>query len=296
MTIQTGSNLTGTLDQNGGVTSIQFGQPAPLPGSLGAHVGERFKVVGGTTRVSVDGSQDEVSSYSSYNAQDGRNAAEQAAAQGGSIAQTFDRANGGTVMVEGMRTSAANAQRMGLIRMEGGRPFDVSSGKASGPSISPQTKAAEPSIDDLKIAPESTALPPAEHFDSAEWDAYEGDIAPIAQPAFDGAISRGTLAAMNGTSLQDVVSHLSKDENMSPERASMLASSVEGMFKGVVNRAVAAEGITPADLPGFYAYCRDQRNCQEAIAELVSQRKTGLFKRFASEYSARMARYAGVNG
>jgi len=275
----------GIISQNGGVTSYKIGQEAaPAVNPLTAAY-EASRVHSGTIAVNMRTGEMEAKGHTSHNSY-----LEQASRAG--VMASFQPYNGGSVEVEGMRTSVKNALRMGAIRSDGhGGYMEVESlGK---PEAAPAAATTTP--DDSLTPPEAGALPPAEHFDAAEWSAFEEQIAPIPQVAYDSTVALATVACLDGTDLEGAITRLARESRMEPEVARAQVESVYGMYQDTVVRSIASEGVAVHEAPGFFEWCRGQRGLQSAISSLTVSRDVKPFQALARQYSAFQARHSGVN-
>ncbi|KQP22893.1 hypothetical protein [Pseudorhodoferax sp. Leaf267] len=281
MTIQYQS---GNISQHGGVTRVTHGQE---DAAVHNPMAEAFSTVGRfnspTLSVNMRTGETEAKGRTTYNAYE-----DQASRPG--VMASFQPYNGGTVVVEGMRTSVANAVRMGAVRADGHGGFmDVASlGKSEATTATTATP-------DPLTPPEADKLPSADHFDDAEWQAFETDIADMPQPVYDKTVAVATLACLDGTDLDAAADRLAREGGMDPARAQEHVQSAFGMFRDAVVRSVAAEGVSPAQADEFFAWCRGQRGLQGAISSLTVARDVKPFQHLAREYAAKQARAAGVN-
>ena len=278
----------GSVTQNGGVTRYVHGQEtAPIVNPLTEAWSASGRTGTGTVSVNMRTGESEVKGRAVY-----CEATDQASRPG--VMASFQSHNGGTVMVDGMRTSMAVAKRLGAVVADGqGGYQDVSLGKEGGHNV-PAPEAITTPQDPLTI-PQTLALQPAEHFDEAEWKAFEGDIQDMPQVAYDTTVSVATVACLDGTSLDAAAARLARETGMEPARAAHYVEHSAGMFRDTVTRAVAAEGVALENVDAFYAWCRGQRGLQNAIGALTSSRNVKPFQSMAREWTAKQARHQGVN-
>lgn len=286
MTIQHGSNLTGAIEQSGGVTRVTYGQPAPEPASLGASREEPYKVITGTHRngANPNGSQDEHSGHARFDV------GTQTHSAGDSVMSTFRSGrDGGSVEIEpgnpASRTSMSVAKRMGLITEGTGFRDTAGFNQPVGP--------ATPAAPEALQAPEGPSETP-EAFDAAEYAAFEADIADMPQVAYDTTVSVAVAACLDGGSLAAATTRLARESGMEPARAAQYVENIHGMYRDTVLRAVIPEGVRNPE--AFFTWCRSQRGLQDAISTLTVNRDVSKFKSMAREYSAYQARHSGVNG
>lgn len=287
MTIQTGSNLTGAVSQNGGVTSYRVGQDAaPVHNPLT----EAWQAAGraNSPSVSFDASTGETreSGIASFTV------GAQAHGAGDSVMSTFRSGrDGGSVEIEpgnpASRTSMAVAKRMGLIT--DGTGFRDTAGFNQ--PVGPATQAGPAASEELQ-APEGHSETP-EAFDAAEYAAFEADIADMPQVAYDTTVSVAVAACLDGGSLAAATTRLARESGMEPARAAQYVENIHGMYRDTVLRAVIPEGVRNPE--AFFTWCRSQRGLQDAISTLTVQRDVSKFKSLAREYSAYQARHSGVN-
>ena len=278
----------GTVTQNGGVTRYVHGQEtAPTVNPLTEAWSSAGRIGSGVVAVNMRTGESEINGYARHNVAD-----EPAPT---TVMSSLKRVNGqDTVELEpgnpASRTLLSTAARMGLVR-DGAGFQDVSSlGKPEGQ--------AAPDLEAIKAPltiPQTPALPPAEHFDEAEWKAFEGDIESLPQVAYDTTVAVATVACLDGTSLDAAASRLARETGMEPARAAQYVEASVGMFTDTVTRAVAAEGVAPENVDAFYAWCRGQRGLQNAISSLTASRDVKPFQSMAREWTAKQARIQAVN-
>jgi hypothetical protein len=272
----------GTITQNGGVTRYAAGQDsAPVINPLTEPHHMAGRANGGTVAVNMRTGETELKGRTTYNAYE-----DQASRPG--VMASFQPHNGGSVMVDGMRTSVAVALRLGAVQADGQGGYKDVAGKpeaAAEAAITPQDS----------LTPPEAGPTPAEDFDAAEWSAFEKQIAPIPQVAYDSTVALATVACLDGGDLEGAITRLARDGQMEPEVARAQVESVFGMYRDTVARSVVSAGVGPEATEGFFQWCRNQRGLQSAISSLTVQRDTKPFQALAREYSAYQARHAGAN-
>jgi hypothetical protein len=287
----TTQHQNGEVTQNGGLTRYAVGQEtAPAVNPLAEEWSATGRISAGTIAVNMRTGEAETKSFARHNVAD--------EAPPVTIMSSLKRLNGhDTVELEpgnpASRTLLTTAARMGLVRDGAGFQDVPSLGKEGGHNA-PDIAAITAPQDPLTI-PQAPALPPAEHFDEAEWQAFENDIHDMPQVAYDTTVAIATVACLDGTGLEAAATRLSRETGMEPARAAQYVEASVGMFTDVVTRAVAAEGVALADVDLFYSWCRGQRGLQNAIGALTSSRDVKPFQSMAREWAAKQARHQGVN-
>lgn len=208
-----------------------------------------------------------------------------------SVVATMQRIGGATTveLVPGLaasRTHIAQAQKEGLVEPAGdGRWRDVTARGGRLPfDDAPPVAATDPEPTQQQET-DQLAGPDEAYFNAEEDKAYAEDIAPLNQGLYDSAVALATVASLDGTDLSQVEERLARDGGMDRDTASQMVQAAYGMYRDTVVRAMEPEGISAAQAPAFFDYCRTRpRELQNAIGKLTAARDLSGFRQLATLY------------
>lgn len=275
------------VTQQGSVTRVSHGHPAPEQGTVDANASYMASTrVAGQVHRLVNGMEVQTSRVTRH--QEGL-----PSQAGSSIMATLQRV-GAHQSVElipgnpGSRTSLQTAIRDGLVRPVG--PGIFVDAEAAAPAQARQSQ--QVPAKGQEGAQEAAPFAWVDQNDMALWNE---DVAAIPQHAYDSAVASVVALASGGNgSLDAVASRLAETQGMEPAVAQQYVTEGVAFYKDSLSRdLVKSVGLPKDQVEQFYHWAKGKPTLQKALSQLMHEGKSAEFRSMALAYKRESAGNAG---
>jgi hypothetical protein len=277
------SNDNITVIQNGNVTRVQHGAPSADTASPVAAPYEPNRVGNGAYRLDMHSGELSQSGVTKYAVGQDRDIS--------SVAATLQIVNGQQTveLIPGNPASRTNIKQAiadGLIE-----PVGPGLWRDKGQVAAAPDKASEGPKGGLED--QQQVDPGAGVFDPEDDQAWNVDIEPLPQHAYDSAMASATVAILSGSdNLEAATTKLAEQAAIPVELAAEYTEHGYAMYERVVAKEVAKAGVEADQKEAFYSWVREHKGkaLQHAIQSLTMGRNVQPFVQLAHEFRTKANR------